>query len=139
MKRQGLTLVEVILALFILGIICVLVFPVQHSLYYILARNDLYLEMMASGEMVVEKLRAYNPDSSRDLFIYESKVRDIMEEFSKVEDLTITLEDMEDKACRLIIRKKKKTEKLWEISTTVSCLRGESYEEISYKAFIPAR
>ena len=139
MKRQGLTLIEVVLAIFILGIVCTAVFPSLQSLYYILSKNDRYLVMMASAEMAVEKLRAYDPETSEDLLIYQRNVGDIMEELSSAKDLTVTLNDIENPACSLRINKKEKTKKLWEISTTVSCLKGESYEEISYKAFIPAR
>lgn len=136
MNKKGFTLVETILALFLLGLIAMTILPITQLSYNIIGRNNRRLEMMQIGEMTVEKLKAFKETSTEELYIYNSKVRDIIDLFNSDVMKFHILED-DSKIYTIKISKEEKNVKLWAINVLVSYKKGETYDEVEYKALLP--
>ena len=137
MRNKGFTLVETILGLFLLGLVTITIFPIIQGSYGKFYRNDVKLQMMNTAEMTLERLKAFNRSSTEDLYICNTKVSDIIDDFSSKGDTTLTLlEKIDDENYSVEIKKTDKNEKLWRVRVKVSCIKGEKYEDIIYKALI---
>ena len=137
MRNKGFTLVETILGLFLLGLVTITIFPIIQGSYGKSYRNNVKLQMMNTAEMTIERLKAFNRSSTEDLYICNTKVSDIIDDFSSKGDTTLTLlEKIDDENYSVEIKKTDKNEKLWRVRVKVSCIKGEKYEDIIYKALI---
>lgn len=140
MKKNGFTLLETIIALFILGIVTITVLPILEASYYRSYRNNIKIEMINLGEMAIEKLKAFNRSSNRDLYIYDLKVEDIIDEFSNSSNISLTLpRESKTKDYIIEIEKNDKNINLWKVSVKVSYIKGEKYEDIIYTSLIPKK
>lgn len=140
MKKNGFTLLETIIALFILGIVTITVLPILEASYYRSYRNNIKIEMINLGEMAIEKLKAFNRSSNRDLYIYDLKVEDIIDEFSNSSTISLTLpRESKTKDYIIEIEKNDKNINLWKVSVKVSYIKGEKYEDIIYTSLIPKK
>lgn len=137
MEKKGFTLVEVIISLFLLGLLTITIFPILETSVAMVDKNNVKLEMIYIGEMTIEKLKAFKEDNKEDLFIYDMKVKDIIDLFSKSEEVSLTISTGDTKKYKIQISKKEKNEKLWIIYVLVSHTKGEKYEDVEYKAFLP--
>ncbi len=136
MNNNGFTLVEVMMALFLLGLLTITIFPIFQTSLGIIDRNNLKLEMMHIGEMTIEKLKAFKEDSEEELYIYNTKVKDVIDIFSDSSEASLSISTIEDKDYKIQISKEEKNEGLWIVSVLVSYEKGEKHEEIEYKAFL---
>lgn len=139
MKNKGFTLIETIMTLFLLGLVSITVLNLLHTTFMLEDRNNRKLEMLNVGEMVIEKLKAFNYDSENELYIYETKVADIIDMFNIEKDKSLIISSNTEYISdyKIEISKQEKVKKLWEICVIVSSNKGEKYEEIKYKAIIP--
>lgn len=140
MNHRGFTLVETIMALFLLGLVAITVLPIIHVSFDRVGRNDIKLEMMNIGEMAIEKLKAFDRNSINPLYIHDMKIEDIIDEFSDKEDVLLTLQnESKNRKYTIEILKEEKNKKMWRISVSVYYKKGGKHEEVIYNALIPKK
>ena len=141
MKRRGFTLVETVIALVILGIVSMSVVSLTATASIMMAKNKRDQDMIAIAGSVIENIRAYSPESKRDLFVIDKNVKDIIQTFNR--DLNSSI-DFSSKSeyqdeYNINISKEDRSESLWKICVTVSYDKGEVRDEIKYKTIIPKK
>ena len=67
--RRGFTLIETIMGLFLLGLITVIVLPLVNGNLDNLFKQRVKAQMVYTGEMVVEMLKAYDEETSTVIYI----------------------------------------------------------------------
>lgn len=140
MNKRGFTLIEIMIALSLLGILSITILPMLQGSFSIFNKNDIVFEMMNRAEMTMERLKAYDEDGSDDFQIYDMKVAEIIDHFSDKKEASISLPQLDkDEDYIIQISKEERAANLWEISVLVSYKKGEKYDDMLYKALIPKK
>ncbi|MBU5426679.1 type II secretion system GspH family protein [Tissierella pigra] len=141
MKRKGFTLVEVIMGLFLLGLIFATILPIMSTSFLRLNNQKMRIEMIHLGEMVVERIKAFKEESSESITIYDVNVEDLIEEFKKDKIVEIILpEDKSSERYSLKIIKDEKFNNLWLLSVYVYHNKeGEILDYVEFKGYIPKK
>ncbi len=141
MKRRGFTLVETVIALVILGIVSMSVVSLTATASIMMAKNKRDQDMIAIAGSVIENIRAYNPESKRDLFVIDKNVKDIIQTFNRDSNSSIDFSSKSEyqDEYNINISKEDRSESLWKICVTVSYDKGEVRDEIKYKTIIPKK
>jgi prepilin-type N-terminal cleavage/methylation domain-containing protein len=139
MKRKGFTLVEVIMGLFLLGLIAATILPIMNISYLRLSNKNIKMEMIHMGEMVIERIKAFKEDSSEPISIYNVKIEDLIEEFKKDKIVEIILpKDKNSEKYSLKIIKDEKFDNLWLLSVYVYHNKeGKVLDYVEFKAYMP--
>ena len=137
MERRGFTLVEVLLGLFLLGLISVTVLPIVTSSLMNISKSKIKMEMNYVGEMAIERIKAYNEESSRDLYIFDKKVSEIVEYFRIPGPGEISISEKMDNGKYLLkIVKDQRSDVLWKISVYVyHDEKGSNLNHVEYKTY----
>ncbi len=138
MNKKGFSLIEVLLGLFLLGLISVSILPVLTSTVINMNKNKIKLEMNYIGEMALEKIKSYDEENFLDDFIFNEKTLDLIELFKKQENSKITLkESLNGENYLLEISKEERSNKLWLIKVCVYHDReGSNVKDVEYKNYI---
>lgn len=123
MKRKAYSLVEILVGLFILGLITTTVMPIIHTSFNSLGRAGEKMEMLHLAEEVAENLRG-KPEN------YQA----LLEELEEKEKVTFT--DLSEKyrekyGCQLIDMGS--SDKFWKLKILVDKRKGSSYVELELK------
>lgn len=137
MERRGFTLVEVILGLFLLGLISVTTLPIVTSSLMNISKSKIKMEMNYIGEMAIERIKSYNEESSTDLYIFDKKLSEIVECFRNPGPSEVTIsKEMENGKYLLKIIKDQRSDILWEISVYVyHDEEGSNLNHVEYKTY----
>lgn len=141
MGRKGFTLMEVLIGLFLLGLISVTILPIINSSLINLSKNNIRMEMNYIGEVVVERIKAFNEDETLDLYLYDTNVFEIIDLFRKNDNAQFNLSKENNGIDYLInIIKSQESDKLWKIAVYVYHDREESnINHVEYKAYLPIK
>ncbi len=142
LSRKGFTLVESILGLFLLGMIAVNILPILNLSFIRFENQKTKMEMMYIGEMSMEKIKAFNINSSSDLFIYDTDIAEIVEVFKENDSIEICVpkERKENEEYFLKIYKTQKSDSLWKVSIFVfHNVKGDNINYVEYTAYIPQK
>ena len=141
MKRKGFTLVEVIMGLFLLGLIAATVLPIISTSYLRLSNKKIKIEMIHQGEMAMERMKAFKEESHEDITIYDVDVKELIEEFKKYKIVEIILpEDQGKEKYSLKITKEEKFNNLWFLSVYVYHNKeGEILDYVEFKGYMPGK
>lgn len=141
MNRRGFTLVETMLGLFLLGLIGVTVLPTINSSYIKFKNQKIKTEMIYVGEMSVEKIKAFNEDSSSQVFVYDTNVFELIELFRLNDYIEINIPKKENsEKYSLKIIKDQKSDSLWALSIFVyHNIEGSNIGHVEYHAYLPQK
>lgn len=139
--KRGFTLVETILGLCLLGLITVTVLPIINSSLNRIRNHNTKIEMIYLGEMVIEKIKAFDIEKGVDMFIYDTKVVDIIELFKTESKIELTLPQNKTEEKFIIkLTKKEKSERLWELTVFVyEDKEGSNVSNVKYTAYLPSK
>ncbi len=123
MDDRGFTLIEVILALFLLGLIAVTFLPLINTALENIRLSNERNQMLLLAETVMEQIKHFNYESSENSYILDMKIVNIIDVFSKTDNINVNLPKDKDKdkwpyVCH--IHKKNINDKLWAITITIS-------------------
>ncbi len=139
MKRSGFTLIEVMLSLFLLGLISIILLPSIQGSFNNGARNKDKSEMIYLGESSLEKLKAFNGSSS-DMYIYDMSVEDIINSFRESKKVDIVLPISKNSEKYIIgISKDIKCDNLWVVNVNVFYNPKERDQNVNFKAYLPKK
>lgn len=136
--KRGFTLIETIMGLFLLGLITVTVLPMTTGAFYNLNKQKTRYEMVYMGEMVVEKIKAYDFETENKLFIYDVEIGQIIQEFRGNDYVEIDL-DKKDYEYPIRIRKEDKSDLLWCLTVLVYNGDGGKLDNVELKAYLPKK
>ncbi|WMM26934.1 prepilin-type N-terminal cleavage/methylation domain-containing protein [Tissierella sp. MB52-C2] len=141
MKRKGFTLIEVIMGLFLLGLIAATILPKINISHLRLSNQNIKMEMIHMGEMVIERIKAFKEDSSEPISIYNVKIEDLIEEFKKDKIVEIILpKDKNSEKYSLKIIKDEKFDNLWLLSVYVYHNKeGKVLDYVEFKGYMPKK
>ena len=137
MERRGFTLVEVLIGLFLLGLISVTVLPIVSSSLMNISKSKIKMEMNYIGEMAIERIKSYNEESTTELYIFDEKVSEIVELFRNPgsSEMIISQEGENGKYLLKLI-KDQRTDILWKISVYVyHDEEGSNLSHVEYKTY----
>lgn len=140
MKKKGFTLIEVMMGLFLLGLIGATVLPIINTSFLRLNNKKIKMEMIHIGEMVIERIKAFKGEGS-ELDIYDVKVKDLMEEFEKDKIVEVNLpKEQDSEKFSLKIIKDEKFNNLWFLSVYVYHNKeGKVLDCVEFVGYVPKR
>lgn len=136
--KRGFTLIEVIMGLFLLGLIIVSVLPIANGAFYNLSKQKTRYNMIYTGEMVVERIKAFDCETSKELFVYDVEIGQLIEEFRGNDYIEISL-DKEGYDYPIKIIKENKSDSLWKIAVIVYNKDGGKSDSVELKAYLPKK
>lgn len=141
MNKKGFTLIETIMGLFLLGLIAIAILPMVNSSFIKLKNQKTKMEMIYIGEMAIEKIKAFNEDSTYQEYIYDTNVFELIELFrlnKSIETIIPNKENSERYSLKII--KNQKSDSLWMISIFVyHNIEGGSIDHVEYNAYLPQK
>jgi type II secretory pathway pseudopilin PulG len=140
MNRRGFILLEVLLGMFLLGIISVTFFPIINS-----AQNNLYLletknDMKYFAETVLERIKAFEFDSENDEYILDMRLKILMERFCRetTAEVELPIFDREEYKYLIKINKINQNENLWKIRVNITSKENsERIKDVVLEAYVP--
>ncbi|MCK9442984.1 MAG: type II secretion system GspH family protein [Tissierellaceae bacterium] len=117
MKRKGFTLIEVMMGLFLLGLVSATVLPIFNTTFMNINKQRQKAEMLYASEMAIEKLKAYNPQSSVNLYIYNTDVKEIIQLFYDNDRVDVEISEGGEYTIKIV--KEDKSKFLWFIEVFV--------------------
>lgn len=136
--KKGFTLIEVIMGLFLLGLITVTVLPLVNGIFFNFQKQKDKYNMIYTAEMAIEKIKAYDCDVDlNNIFIYDVDVGQLIQEFKSNDYVEINL-DSEDYEYPVKIIKDNKSDSLWIIRVQVY-KNGGKLDNVELKAYVPKK
>lgn len=141
MKKNGFTLIEVLMGLCLLGLISVIMLPIINSSLNLSNKNFEKIEMTYLGETVIENLKSFKYDSSVSAYICNTEVKEIIDLFKSEKTSSITLDSKDEyENYKITIEKRERSSKLWEVLVFIDYVIKEGDEKgVKYKAFLPSK
>lgn len=140
MKKQGFTLIEVLMGLCLLGLISVIMLPTINSSANLSNRNFEKIEMTYLGERVIENLKSFKSDSGVSTYICNTEVKEIIDLFQLEKTSNITLTSKGEYGdYRVVIEKKERSSSLWEILVSIDSAKEGGRKGVKFKAFLPSK
>lgn len=133
--KKGFTLIEVMLGLFLLGLITVSVLPITNGAFFNLQKQKNSYDMVYAAEMIIEKLKAYDGNSSSKSYIFDVEISQIIEEFRGNNYVEVNF-DEEEYEYPIKLIKNDKSDLLWTIMVLVYNRDGGKSEFVELKAYI---
>jgi len=139
MDSKGFTLIEVILALFLLGIIAVTFLPIVNiTLENIRLTNERH-QMILLAESVIEQIKCFNYESTKNVYIFDMNLVDIVDAFSVSDEMNITLpmdrgNQRWNYTCN--IYKNNVNERIWDITIVVSYDGEKRIKDVVLQAYM---
>lgn len=140
MNKNGFLLIEVLLGIFLLGIVCVTYLPMfslaQNNFYLLEVKND----MKFFAETIMERIKAFDYSNEETGYILDMGMTELFDLFYTKATVEITLPISDAFECKydVIIIKKSKTDNLWDITVKViSKGNRERIKDVEFKALLP--
>lgn len=125
MNKRGFLLVEVLLSLCIFGIVVATCLPILSTALNNKRKAKEKLDMIYIAETIMEQIKSFNYNWPNDYQVYSIYIRELMDEFSCSEQVTVNfpIEDDNDGKYLCIINKYSINDKLWKITVELSTQR----------------
>lgn len=136
--KKGFYLIEVIIGLFLLGLITVSILPLNNIIIFNLKNQKHKYNMLYIAEMAIERILSYNNEYSNNLLIYDVEVGELIKEFNKDNYVEILL-DKDEYEYPIKIIKNDKSDTLWHVRVLVYNKSGEESYNVELKAYIPKK
>lgn len=139
MDNKGFTLIEVILALFLLGIIVATFLPlINTALVNIKLTNERY-HMILLAESIIEQLINFNYEGSENIYILDMKLVDIIDMLCESDEVNISLpktrkNEQWNYTCN--IYKNNFNENLWDITVKISYDGEKRIKDVVLQAYM---
>lgn len=141
MKRKGFTLIEALLGLFLLGLISVTTLPILTSSLLNINKSRIKIEMNYIGEMAIERIKSFGAENTSKIYIFDTKVSDIVDSFRNNDTIELILHKVEGKEKYLLkIVKEQRSNMLWMITVYVyHDEEGSNLNCVEYKTYLLRR
>lgn len=136
--KKGFYLIEVIIGLFLLGLIIVSILPLNNIIIFNLKNQKHKYNMLYIAEMAIERILSYNNEYSNNLLIYDVEVGELIKEFNKDNYVEILL-NKDEYEYPIKIIKNDKSDTLWHVRVLVYNKSGEESHNVELKAYIPKK
>lgn len=139
-KRSGFLFIEVLMGLFLLGVIVVSCLPLISTSLENIRLTKMKAEMVFIAESAMEKMLNYNSLYPYEEYIFDTTVDELMDKFKKNDKITIDLplEDDDNWNYFLRISKNNINDKLWNILIEISPRKEEKkIENVILQSIVP--
>lgn len=141
MYKKGFILVEVLIGLFLLGLIIITCFPILNTSLHNLQLSKEKMEMVYIAESTIEQLKSFNYNSNReDEYLFDVQLTYLMDRLMAKESVSINLPlDKNNQQWKYIctIRKEEKSPNFWKIIVSVSSINEEKrLNDVTIQAFM---
>ena len=140
MNRRGFILLEVLLGMFLLGIISVTFLPIINSAQKNLCLLETKNDMKYFAETILERIKAFEFDSQNDEYILDMKLEFLMERFCREteEEAKLPTFDREEYKYLIKINKINQNENLWKIRVNITSKENsERIKDVVLEAYVP--
>ncbi|NLY78198.1 MAG: prepilin-type N-terminal cleavage/methylation domain-containing protein [Tissierellia bacterium] len=137
-NNKGFTLIEVIIGLFLLGIISVTFIPVLNTaLVNIRSSND-KVSTILFAESIMEEIKYFNDESSENSYILDTNMAEVMDLLGKSDYVHISLprngEEEWDYKCDIV--KQNIDDELWHITITIYSKGKKETKNVVLQAYV---
>lgn len=142
LNKNGFLFVEILMGLFILGIITVTCLPLISTSIDNMRLARIKTDMAFFAESAMEKILNYDPKYTNDDYIFDISLCELIEIFAKNESVVVDLPLDDEYYCnyRLRICKNSFNEKLWKIHVEASSgEEGGKIENVIFRSIIPSK
>lgn len=138
MKKKGFTLVEVIMGLFLLGLISITILPIINTSFMRLKNHSIRVKMVYIGESIIENIKAYDIESNSDLFICGTSLEEIIQGLRDEDDFSMDLNYYEcNNEFTAKLTKTNTSGELWLLTVLVSCnTERNNIKDVKYMAYL---
>ncbi len=142
MNNKGFTFIEILVGLFLLGLITVTCYPILNTSIHNLQLSKNKMEMINIVESTIEQLKSFSYDKTKeDEYLFDMQLISLMNELVDKESVVINLPlDKNSKQWKYIctIYKEEKAPNFWEIIVSVSFVNNEKrVNDVTIQAFMP--
>lgn len=139
-KRNGFLFIEVLMGLFLLSIIVVTCLPLFTSSLSNIRLTKIKAEMVFIIESSMEKIVNYNSEYPNEEYILDTAVSQLIDMFTKNENITIDL-PLTDKSWNYLLRisKDNVNDKLWRIHMEISSKEENKINNVVLQSIIPIK
>lgn len=139
MDNRGFTLIEVILALFLLGVIAVTFLPLANTALENLRLINERDNMILLAESIMEQIKNFKFESSENAYIFDMNIADIINRFCETDEMNILLPIHRENSqwnytCN--IYKNNFNERLWNITVTISYDGEKRIKDVVLQAYM---
>jgi len=139
MDNRGFTLIEVILALFLLGVIAVTFLPLANTALENLRLINERDNMILLAESIMEQIKNFKFESSENGYIFDMNIADIINRFCETDEMNILLpihgeNSQWNYTCN--IYKNNFNERLWNITVTISYDGEKRIKDVVLQAYM---
>jgi len=139
--RNGFLFVEIIMGLFLIGIIAVTCLPLISTSIDNMRLARIKAEMIFLAESAMERILNYDPKHENNDYIFDISLCELIRVLATNENTVVDL-PLNDESCdyRLRICKCSLNDKLWEIHLELSSVKeGGKIEDIILRSIIPSK
>ncbi|MFA5577009.1 MAG: type II secretion system protein [Tissierellaceae bacterium] len=136
MTRRGFTLIEVMMGLFLLGLVSLTVIPILNTSFMNMNRQKERADMIYTAEMVIERLKAYEGDSTDGLYVLDREVGDIIQLLRTDGQVEIEIGGTDKYPVRIV--KEDKSKLLWTIDVFVYNRDWSNGKHVEVMAYLQA-
>jgi type II secretory pathway pseudopilin PulG len=140
MNRRGFILLEVLLGMFLLGIISVTFLPLISSAQKNLCLLETKNNMKYFAETILERIKAFEFDSENDEYILDMKLEFLMERFCREATVEVELPIFDNGEYEYLVRinKLNQNENLWKIRVNITSKENsERIKDVVLEAYVP--
>lgn len=142
MNKKGFLLVEILMGLFLLGLITVSCLPILNTALRNLQLSKDKMEMIYIAESAIEQLKSFDYNSTqKDEYLFDIQLIELADSLMDEEQVTIVLPLNTDNSqwkYLCTIHKEKDFSELWKISVEVSPIDKEQrLKDVTIVAFMP--
>jgi len=142
LNRNGFLFVEILIGLFILGIITITCLPLISTSLDNMRLARIKAEMAFLAESTMEKILNYDPKYNNEGYIFDMSLRELIDILAAHENKAVELPENDELYCdyRLKISKENFNDKLWSMHIEVSSVEeGGRIESIILRSIIPSK
>ncbi|QQY80598.1 prepilin-type N-terminal cleavage/methylation domain-containing protein [Keratinibaculum paraultunense] len=141
MNNKGFTFIEILVGLFLLGLLTVTYYPIINTSIYNLQLSKNKMEMINIAESTIEQLKSFNYNKTKeDEYLFDMQTISLINELVNKKSHTISLplnKNDNHWGYTCIIQKEEKLKNFWKIRVTVSSIQKEQkLENVTIEAFM---
>ncbi|NLW22388.1 MAG: type II secretion system protein [Tissierellia bacterium] len=140
MKKKGFLLIEILMGLFLLGIVSVTCLPILNAGIDNIKLNRKKVDMVFIAESTIEQIKSFENTWDEDEYLFHMPLIDLMELFSNQSSVSITLPSNleESSQYKCTIYKENFDKNLWKIHIIISpTMEDNRVKDVSIWFFMP--
>ena len=142
MNKKGFLLVEVLMGLFLLGIINVTCLPILSTAMHNMILSKQKIDMLFIAESTIEQIKSFDYSQPNEQWLFDIRLNELIDMFNDKDSVNISLPlDRENSSYKYncTIHKENNSNDLWEIRAEVSPIKKEKkIKDVTIIAFVSA-